>query len=111
MFYELTQDDLEFFEELTGVVLRIDEDGRRLSYMEEYSIPHGDFVFYYEFAPDGAAMWFWEIIQAVVPLSEMFGYATDLRSTTQGRATYSMQFSHYEEVPQHVRDEIVSGKF
>ena len=52
-----------------------------------------------------------QVVRAVVPLSEMFGYATDLRSTTQGRATYSMQFSHYQEVPQHVREEIVSGKF
>jgi elongation factor G len=51
-----------------------------------------------------------QVVKATVPLSEMFGYATDLRSATQGRATYSMQFSHYEEVPQHVRDEVVSGK-
>jgi elongation factor G len=51
-----------------------------------------------------------QVVKATAPLSEMFGYATDLRSATQGRATYSMQFSHYEEVPQHVRDEVVSGK-
>jgi elongation factor G len=38
-------------------------------------------------------------IKAEVPLSEMFGYATDLRGATQGRATYSMEFSHYSEVP------------
>ena len=50
-----------------------------------------------------------QVVTATVPLSEMFGYATDLRSATQGRATYSMQFSHYEEVPQAVRDEVVSG--
>ncbi len=43
-----------------------------------------------------------------VPLSEMFGYATDLRSQTQGRATYSMQFDHYDEVPQRKADEIVA---
>ena len=43
-----------------------------------------------------------------VPLSEMFGYATDLRSATQGRATYSMQFTHYDEVPQRQADEIVA---
>jgi elongation factor G len=43
-----------------------------------------------------------------VPLSEMFGYATDLRSATQGRATYSMQFNHYDEVPQQMADEIVA---
>jgi elongation factor G len=52
-----------------------------------------------------------QVLRAHVPLSEMFGYATTLRSTTQGRATYSMQFSHYEQVPQHVKEEIVSGKF
>lgn len=50
-----------------------------------------------------------QVIRASVPLSEMFGYATDLRSVTQGRATYSMEFSHYQKVPQHVRDEIVTG--
>ena len=43
-----------------------------------------------------------------VPLSEMFGYATDLRSQSQGRATYSMQFDHYDEVPQPIADEIVA---
>ena len=43
-----------------------------------------------------------------VPLSEMFGYATDLRSQTQGRATYTMQFDHYDEVPQRKADEIVA---
>ena len=43
-----------------------------------------------------------------VPLSEMFGYATDLRSQSQGRATYSMQFDHYDEVPQPLADEIVA---
>jgi len=51
-----------------------------------------------------------QIVRSLVPLSEMFGYATDLRSITQGRATYTMQFSHYEEVPQHVKTEIISGK-
>ena len=45
---------------------------------------------------------------AHVPLAEMFGYATDLRSKTQGRATYTMQFSGYEEVPQGLADEIVA---
>jgi elongation factor G len=52
-----------------------------------------------------------QVLRAHVPLSEMFGYATTLRSATQGRATYSMQFSHYEQVPQHVKEEILSGKF
>ncbi len=48
-----------------------------------------------------------QIIAAMVPLSEMFGYATQLRSITQGRAIYSMQFSHYQEVPKNVADEII----
>ena len=48
-----------------------------------------------------------QVIKAMVPLAEMFGYATSIRSMTQGRATYSMTFSHYEEVPKNVRDEIV----
>ncbi|MBA2529755.1 MAG: elongation factor G [Euzebyales bacterium] len=49
-----------------------------------------------------------QIITAHVPLAEMFGYATDLRSKTQGRATYTMQFSGYEEVPTSLADEIVA---
>ncbi len=49
-----------------------------------------------------------QVIRAEVPLSEMFGYATDLRSKTQGRATYTMQFSHYEEVPKNIADTIIS---
>jgi len=48
------------------------------------------------------------IIQCKVPLSEMFGYSTDLRSMTQGRATYSMHFSHYEEAPKAVSEEVIS---
>jgi elongation factor G len=51
-----------------------------------------------------------QVVRAHVPLSEMFGYATTLRSATQGRATYSMEFSHYEQVPQNVKEEIVAGK-
>jgi len=43
-----------------------------------------------------------------VPLSEMFGYATDLRSRTQGRATYSMHFDRYEQAPNHVSEEVVA---
>ncbi|NLG65496.1 MAG: elongation factor G, partial [Actinobacteria bacterium] len=46
-------------------------------------------------------------IHAVVPLSEMFGYATDLRSRTQGRGTYTMQFEHYEEVPKNIANKIL----
>ncbi|UCD58840.1 MAG: elongation factor G [Candidatus Hydrogenedentota bacterium] len=48
-----------------------------------------------------------KIVAALVPLAEMFGYATDLRSRTQGRATYTMQFSHYGEVPKALADAIV----
>ncbi|MDA7816961.1 elongation factor G [Sulfurimonas sp.] len=47
-----------------------------------------------------------KIVDAHVPLSEMFGYSTDLRSATQGRATYSMEFDHYAEVPKNVSEEI-----
>ncbi len=49
-----------------------------------------------------------QIISARVPLSEMFGYATDLRSRTQGRATYSMHFDRYEQAPQQVSEEVVA---
>jgi elongation factor G len=48
-----------------------------------------------------------QIIQARVPLSEMFGYATDLRSRTQGRASYSMHFDRYEQAPGNIQDEVV----
>jgi len=50
-----------------------------------------------------------QIIRAEVPLEEMFGYATQIRSLTQGRATYTMQFSHYKQVPEHKSEEIVAG--
>jgi elongation factor G len=50
-----------------------------------------------------------QAIRARVPLATMFGYATDLRSTTQGRATFTMQFDHYEEVPQGIAGEIVQA--
>jgi len=49
-----------------------------------------------------------QVIDAQVPLAEMFGYSTRLRSMTQGRAVYSMEFSHYEEVPKSVAEEIMS---
>jgi elongation factor G len=49
-----------------------------------------------------------QVISAKVPLKEMFGYATDLRSMTQGRATYTMQFSHYEAAPQTISEEITA---
>src|SRR5699024_6142937 len=48
-----------------------------------------------------------QVVNAFVPLSEMFGYATSLRSNTQGRGTYTMQFDHYEEVPKNISDEII----
>ncbi len=51
-----------------------------------------------------------QVIKALVPLAEMFGYATDLRSMTQGRATYIMRFSHYEEVPPNVAEQIVGER-
>ncbi|MBI5409722.1 MAG: elongation factor G [Nitrospirae bacterium] len=47
------------------------------------------------------------VISAMVPLSSMFGYATDMRSRTQGRATYTMQFSHYDEVPKNISEDII----
>jgi elongation factor G len=53
-------------------------------------------------APVGNA----QVIKALVPLSEMFGYATDLRSMTQGRADFSMQFDRYEDVPGNIAAEI-----
>ena len=49
-----------------------------------------------------------KVIDAEVPLAEMFGYSTDLRSATQGRATYTMEFAKYMEAPKNVADEIVS---
>ncbi|MFN8769810.1 MAG: elongation factor G [Neisseriaceae bacterium] len=49
-------------------------------------------------------------VKAEVPLAEMFGYSTDLRSMTQGRATYSMEFKHYSEAPKHIADAVVNSK-
>ena len=49
-----------------------------------------------------------QVVKAHVPLSSMFGYATDLRSSTQGRATYTMTFDHYEQVPRAIADEVIS---
>jgi elongation factor G len=51
-----------------------------------------------------------QVVSATVPLSEMFGYATDVRSNTQGRATYTMQFERYEEVPPNIADKIVGDE-
>ena len=51
-----------------------------------------------------------QIVTCYVPLAEMFGYATSLRSNTQGRANYSMQFDHYEQVPKNVSEEVLKGK-
>jgi elongation factor G len=49
-----------------------------------------------------------QIIKAQVPLAEMFGYATELRSRTQGRATHSMQFASYQEVPKSIADQVIA---
>jgi len=49
-----------------------------------------------------------QVVNAMVPLSEMFGYSTDLRSSTQGRATYTMQFDSYQQAPGNVQEEIVA---
>src|SRR5213078_4179454 len=49
-----------------------------------------------------------QVVRALVPLSDMFGYATDLRSRTQGRATYSMFFERYEQAPRNVSDEVIA---
>jgi len=49
-----------------------------------------------------------KVIDAEVPLAEMFGYSTDLRSATQGRATYTMEFSKYAEAPKNVAEDIIS---
>ncbi len=51
-----------------------------------------------------------QVISAFVPLSEMFGYATDLRSKSQGRAVYSMQFDHYSEVPRSIQEKVTEGR-
>ncbi|OAT80660.1 elongation factor G [Desulfotomaculum copahuensis] len=59
-----------------------------------------------EMEPRGNA----QVIHGYVPLAEMFGYATDLRSRTQGRGTYTMQFSHYEEIPQQIAQTIITRR-
>jgi elongation factor G len=51
-----------------------------------------------------------QTIRAEVPLSEMFGYATDLRSLTQGRATFTMTFEKYEEVPKHIAEQVAGER-
>ena len=51
-----------------------------------------------------------QVIRAFVPLSEMFGYATSLRSRTQGRGVYSMVFDHYEEVPKNIQEQIAGNR-
>ena len=55
--------------------------------------------------PGGAG----RIVKALVPLAEMFGYSTTLRSLTQGRATYTMEFKHYAAVPKHILDQVASA--
>ncbi len=51
-----------------------------------------------------------QVVRAMVPLSEMFGYATDLRSMTQGRATYTMQFEKYEDVPPNIATKVIEER-
>ena len=51
-----------------------------------------------------------KVIDAKIPLAEMFGYATDLRSLTEGRGTFTMEFSQYERIPQNITNEIIEGK-
>lgn len=51
-----------------------------------------------------------KVVDCEVPLAEMFGYATSLRSMTQGRASYTMEFDHMAEVPRHIADKIIEGK-
>jgi len=51
-----------------------------------------------------------QIIHSYVPLAEMFGYATDLRSKTQGRGVYAMEVHHFDPVPKSIQEKIISGK-
>ena len=51
-----------------------------------------------------------QVINAFVPLSEMFGYATDLRSRTQGRGNYAMEFHHYEQCPKNIQEKVIADK-
>ena len=48
-----------------------------------------------------------QVIDCIIPLAEMFGYATDLRSKTQGRGIYNMELSHYEEVPKNIMEKVI----
>ena len=50
-----------------------------------------------------------QAIHALVPLSEMFGYATSLRSATRGRGTFTMEFAHYDQVPRNVAEKVLAG--
>ena len=51
-----------------------------------------------------------KVITAKVPLAKMFGYSTQIRSMTEGRASFSMEFSHYDEVPRNIAEDIIAGK-
>jgi elongation factor G len=51
-----------------------------------------------------------QVVHAFVPLAEMFGYSTDLRSSTQGRGVYSMEVDHYEAVPKSIQEKVAAGK-
>ena len=50
-----------------------------------------------------------QVIRSMVPLAQMFGYATDLRSKTQGRGVYTMEFHHYQQLPPHMAEEVMKG--
>jgi elongation factor G len=51
-----------------------------------------------------------KVVRAFVPLAEMFGYATNVRSLTQGRASYSMEFAEYQEVPRNVAEQVIKER-
>jgi elongation factor G len=51
-----------------------------------------------------------QVVRGYVPLAEMFGYSTDLRSKTQGRGVYAMEIHHYEPVPKSVQEKVIAGK-
>ena len=72
--------------------------------------PNTNFVAFEEIdkAPEEKQRGSSQVINAQVPLSEMFGYATDLRSRTSGRATYTMQFDSYQAVPESIATEIIA---
>ena len=84
-------------------MLRRGEHGRRRAFLDDLAlVHHGDAIAHLR----GNA----QVVSAHVPLSEMFGYATDVRTMSQGRATYTMQFDKYEEVPPNIAEKVVEGR-